>query len=120
MNLAALYGLLSALSYGAGDFLAGLASRRDPPERVIALTHPPALLAFVLLAWLTAEPTHPAGLAWGAGAGLVGLVGVLAFYKGLEIGPMGTVSVTSAALSALIPVAAGLLLGEQLSALNLL
>ncbi|MFC4455666.1 EamA family transporter [Deinococcus sonorensis] len=116
MNAAALIALLSAISYGAGDFLSGLASRRDPPERVVALTHPLACVAFALLAVLRHEPLPSSSdLGWGAAAGVLGLLGVLTFYRALALGPMGTVSVTSGALGALIPVAAGLLLGEQLS-----
>ena len=121
MNLAAISGLLSALTFGVGDFLAGLASKRDSPARVVALTHPLALVFFVLLALLRHEqaPTL-SDLAWGAGAGLTGLVSVLVFYRALVLGPMGLISVVSAALSALIPVAVGVALGELLSGRNLL
>lgn len=109
----ALFGLLSALTYGVGDFLSGLASRRDPPLRVVALTHPLAALLLALLAWSLGQDVPPArDLAWGAVAGVVGLGGVLAFYRALALGPMGAVSVAAGALSALLPVAAGLLFGE--------
>lgn len=119
MNPAALYGLLSALTYGVGDFAGGLASKFDPPTRVVALSHPIAFVLILLIAWLSGE-RFPAwtDLAWGAGAGLCGLLGVLAFYRGLALGPMGAVSVTAAALSAVLPVAFGVLGGERLSAGN--
>ncbi|ULH14792.1 DMT family transporter [Deinococcus sp. KNUC1210] len=121
MNLTALFGLLSALTYGVGDFAAGMASRRDSPARVTALTHPLACLFFVLLALFRHEQTPQlADLAWGAGAGLLGLGAVLLFYRALVLGPMGLVSVVSAALSALIPVAVGAALGETLTPHNLL
>ncbi len=115
MNLGALYGLLSALVYGAGDFVAGYASRTDPPVRLAALTHPVAALLFALLAVVTREALPPGrDLLWGAAAGLVGLVGILAFYRALALGPMGAVSVTAGSLSALIPAVWGLALGERL------
>ncbi len=116
----ALAGLLSALTYGVGDFLSGLASRRDPPLRVVALTHPLAALTLALLAWLLGQEMPPVrDLMWGAVAGVVGLGGVLAFYRALALGPMGAVSVAAGALSALLPVGAGLLLGEAFGALLL-
>ena len=115
--LPVLAGLLSACSYGVGDFLSGLASRRDPPLRVVALTHPLAAALLALLAWGFGQDLPPArDLAWGAFAGVVGLGGVLAFYRALALGPMGAVSVAAGALSALLPVVAGLLFGEAFGA----
>lgn len=111
----ALSGLLSALTYGVGDFMSGLASRRDSPLRVVALTHPISALLLVLFAWGLGQPLPPtADLWWGAGGGLVGLVAVVAFYRALALGPMGAVSVTTGALSAMIPVVFGVLGGEAL------
>ncbi|TSA82982.1 DMT family transporter [Deinococcus detaillensis] len=111
----ALLGLLSALSYGVGDFLAGVASRYNSPFRVAALTHPPAALILLTLAVLLRQPLPPsADLWWGAAAGVVGLGAVLAFYKALALGPMGAVSVGAGALSAAVPVAVGVAGGELL------
>ena len=118
MNPAVL-GLLSALTYGVGDFLAGLASRHDSPLRVVALSHPLAAAAMGLTALLLGMPLPPAAdLWWGAAAGAVGLVAVLAFYKALAVGPMGAVSVGAGALSAAVPVAVGVLGGEALGVLG--
>ena len=111
----ALSGLLSALTYGVGDFLAGLASRRDSPLRVVALTHPISAMIMLLLAVALGQALPPVGdLLWGALAGAVGLFAVLAFYRALALGPMGAVSVGAGALSALVPVVFGVLGGEVL------
>ncbi len=111
----AVSGLLSALTYGVGDFLSGLASRRDSPLRVVALTHPLSAAVMLLLAVGLGQPLPPPGdLWWGAGAGAVGLAAVLAFYRALALGPMGAVSVGTGALSALVPVLFGVLGGEVL------
>lgn len=111
----ALAGLSSALTYGIGDFLSGLASRQDSPLRVVALTHPLSAAVMLLLAWALGQPLPPAAdLWWGAAGGVVGLVGVLAFYRALALGPMGVVSVTAGALSAVVPVIVGVLGGEVL------
>ncbi len=115
----ALLGLISALTYGVGDFLAGLASRHDSPLRVVALSHPLAAAAMALTAlWLGAPLPPAADLWWGAAAGAVGLIAVLAFYKALAVGPMGAVSVGAGALSAAVPVAVGVLSGETLGTLG--
>ncbi len=115
----ALSGLLSALTYGVGDFLAGLASRRDSPLRVVALTHPISAAIMLLLAVLLGQEIPPVGdLLWGTAAGAVGLFAVLAFYRALALGPMGAVSVGAGALSALVPVIIGVLGGEVLGLLG--
>jgi drug/metabolite transporter (DMT)-like permease len=112
-------GLLSALFYGLGDFLSGLSGRSDAPLRIAALTHPLAVLVLGALALLLGAPLPPvADLWWGALAGVVGLGAVLAFYRALALGPMGPVSVGAGALSAVVPVAFGLLGGEVLGALG--
>ncbi|WP_135229147.1 DMT family transporter [Deinococcus fonticola] len=111
----AVSGLLSALTYGVGDFLSGVASRRDSPLRVVALTHPISAVMLALLAWGLGQPLPPAvDLGWGAAGGWMGLVAVLAFYRALALGPMGAVSVAAGALSAVVPVIFGLLGGEVL------
>ncbi|CAM3294449.1 DMT family transporter [Deinococcus saxicola] len=115
----ALSGLLSALTYGVGDFLAGLASRRDSPLRVVALTHPISAGVMLLLAVVMGQALPPVGdLLWGGLAGAVGLFAVLAFYRALALGPMGAVSVGAGALSALVPVVIGVLGGEVLGLLG--
>lgn len=111
----AVYGLLSAGTYGVGDFLSGMASRQDSPLRVVALTHPISAVVMLLLAWGLGQAVPPtADLLWGAAGGTVGLFAVLAFYRALALGPMGAVSVATGALSAVVPVAVGVLGGEVL------
>lgn len=110
-------GLLSSMTYGVGDFLSGMASRRDSPLRVVALTHPLSALTMLLLAWGMGQPLPPAhDLLWGAASGVVGLASVLGFYRALALGPMGAVSVATGALSATVPVIFGVLGGEMLGA----
>jgi drug/metabolite transporter (DMT)-like permease len=120
VNPSSLYALLSALVYGVGDFSAGLASRHNPAIRVVALTHPLGLLAYAALALTTHEQLPAAPQLWLAAlAGLVGMVAVVLFFQALALGPMGVVSVSSAALGAVVPVLAGLLAGEVLTPLRL-
>jgi drug/metabolite transporter (DMT)-like permease len=99
------YSLASALSWGAGDFSGGLASRRSPVFGVVLTSQGIGLALLVGLALLTAEPLPaPADLLWGAAAGLVGGLGLLALYGGLARGPMGVVAPVNAVVSAGVPV----------------
>ncbi len=121
MNPSSVYALLSALIYGVGDFSAGLASRHNPAIRVVALTHPLGLIAYTVLALARHERLPPAPLLWLAAlTGLVGMVAVVLFFRALALGPMGVVSVSSAALGAIVPVLAGVIAGETLTPLRLL
>ena len=62
----------------------------------------------------------PVPLAWGLVAGLAGLGGVLALYQVLAVGTMSIGSPLVGVMGAGLPVVAGLLLGDAISALDLL
>lgn len=106
---AILLGLTSALSWGAGDFCGGVASKRNSAYSVVFFSQAVGLLALVGVALLFGEPL-PAlpDLLWGMGAGLAGLSGILALYRGLADGRMGIVSPLAAVMTAMIPVLFGL------------
>jgi len=105
-NLGAVgYGLASALSWGAGDFSGGFASRRSPVLGVLAFGQAIGVSLIVAFAVLGREPMPaPAALAWSVGAGAAGAVGLAALYRGLAVGRMGVVAPVSAILSAALPV----------------
>lgn len=52
-------------------------------------------------------------LAWGAGAGICGGLGLALFYRALALGTMSVVSPVTGVVSAAVPVCAGLALGER-------
>ena len=111
--LAIALGLVSGLSWGVGDFLGGLASRRAHAFTVVALSQAAGLvLALVLLA-LT-RPDVPGAAAYGLGiaAGASGALGLAAFYRGLAVGTMSLVAPISA-LGALLPLALDLAAGRS-------
>ena len=70
-------------------------------------------LAFALLSG-DSFPS-PAGVAWSAAAGIAGVIGLLAFYRGLATGSMSLVAPVAAVVGAGLPVLAGHVLGEQLT-----
>jgi drug/metabolite transporter (DMT)-like permease len=102
------FGLLSALSWGAGDFAGGLASRKASPYRVLFLAEFAGLVLILALAAVSGEPIPSPGVwAWGAAASLVGTVGLLFLYRALASGRMTIAAPLSALLSAVVPVTVG-------------
>ena len=108
--------LLSAFAYGAADFLGGLATHRSNATAVVIVSQAAGLtlLAAVTL-FLPGSLPHAPDLAWGGIAGLAGGGGVAMLYRALAIGPMSIVAPLTAVCAALIPVAAGVALGERLT-----
>jgi drug/metabolite transporter (DMT)-like permease len=111
--LAAVLALASSLSWGLSDFLGGLQSRRNHVLAVMLLSQGLAL-AILVVAVLAGAPTEhdAASTAWAASVGLLGLLGLLAFYRALAIGTMSIVAPISATGVA-IPVLVGLASGER-------
>jgi drug/metabolite transporter (DMT)-like permease len=116
---AALLALGSSLSWGLSDFLGGFQSRRHHVIAVMLLSQGIAL-AILVAAVLAGAPTEhdAAATAWAAGVGLLGLLGLLAFYRALAIGTMSIVAPISATGVA-IPVLVGLASGERPGALQI-
>src|SRR3954447_17978239 len=107
---AVVFGLASALCWGAGDFSGGLATKRARVFGVLALGQAGGLLLLIVLALVWDEPLPSAtDLAWGLAAGLAGAVGLAALYRALAIGQMGMVAPLSAVLTAALPALFGAL-----------
>ncbi len=96
--MAALLALSGAAFWGVGDFLGGLAARRLAVLAVLAISQAIGL-AGVFLWVLLAGEAFPGieELLPAAGAGIAGLVGLGALYRGLAVGAMGIVAPISAA-----------------------
>ncbi len=106
--LSIIYGILSAGTWGAGDFIGGLASRRTSPYRVLFLAELAGMIPFTLLALLLREPLPPTSdMFLGAGSSLLGLMGLLFLYRALAGGQMTIAAPVSALFAALIPVIFG-------------
>ncbi len=115
---AVLLALAASASWGIGDFLGGLNSRRAPVSTVLALSALPALLVIAVLVAIRGEGPPAAVFAlYAAAAGLAGIVGIAALYRGLAVGRMGIVAPISAT-APLVPVAVGLARGERPTALQ--
>lgn len=112
-------GLLTAVAYGASDFLAGLMSRRRHFAVIGTIAQLCAMLALLLVVPLAGGSPSLDALAWGGLSGIGAGVGSIALFRGLSRGRMNVVAPVSAAGSAILPVAVGLLLGERPSAVTL-
>ncbi|MFL5263351.1 MAG: EamA family transporter [Anaeromyxobacteraceae bacterium] len=107
---APLLGILSAASWGGGDFCGGLASKRSPPLGVVAIGAASGLALIAVLALVEREASPPAAaLGYAVGAGVAGAIGLGALYRGLAVGRMAVVAPVSAALCAALPVVWGAL-----------
>lgn len=114
-----LLALAGALLYGGSDFGGGLASRRLGSLRVSVV----GSAAATVLTWATLILVGGPGpslraVAWGLASGLAGGAGTLVLYRGLARGQMSVVGPLSAVGAAVVPVAAGVALGERPSLLS--
>lgn len=108
--VAILSGLAAAISWGAGDFSGGLASKRTSAFTVVVLSQFVSLLFLLLAALLIAEEDiSTADMILGALAGMCGAIGLVALYSGLARGPMGVVAPMTAIVSTTVPVLFSLL-----------
>ena len=103
--MAAVLALSGAVLWGVGDFLGGLASRRIAVLAVLAISQGIGLAGVVLWVLLAGDPFPGVReLLPAAAAGVAGVVGLGALYRGLAIGAMGIVAPISAA-SPVVPLA---------------
>lgn len=99
------FGISSALIWGAGDFCGGLASRRASVVGVLIVAELSGLVLLILFGVVFGEPVPAAtSLAWGIAAGLTGTIGLGALYRGLATGKASIVAPVSAVVSSILPV----------------
>lgn len=113
-GLAVVLGLLVALTYGSGDFLGGIASKRTPPVVVVAVSQSFGLVLMATMVVLDRGATPIGGdVLAGAAAGSIGLVGVLLLYRGLAGSAMGVIAPITAVGAAIVPFSWGVITGER-------
>lgn len=116
-----LFALASALVYGIGDYCGGRAARRQAAV-VVAIAGQMVSLLLVGAAVVLMGTAVPSIATWGwsAVAGLFGALGIAGLYHGFAHGDISVVAPTSAVVGAVVPVVAGLIIGERPSALALI
>ncbi|MGY0022402.1 EamA family transporter [Streptomyces sp. cg35] len=111
--MTALFALATSLLWGLADFGGGLLTRRLPALTVVVVSQCLAVTVLGAIVAATGAWSEAGPQLWFAvGAGLVGPVAMLAFYKALALGPMGVVSPLGS-LGVAVPVGVGLVLGER-------
>ncbi len=118
--IAVLFAVLSGVSWGASDFSGALATKEDNALLVTFGVQIVSLISLVLIivAFGTGE-LLATDLWWGALGGLGAAVGLVTFYQALARGPMSVAASVTALVSSLVPVLAGIALGEIPAAVQL-
>jgi drug/metabolite transporter (DMT)-like permease len=108
--LSGIYGLLSALAWGAGDFTGGIVSRRAGIYRAAFYGESTGLLFLVAMLAVVREPIPEWSVwGWSASAGAIGSVGLLMLFRSLAEGQMSVAAPVSALMAAVLPVIASTL-----------
>jgi drug/metabolite transporter (DMT)-like permease len=111
----------SALIWGAGDFCGGKATQRARALPVTVVAQLAGLPVVVLgLVLISATSPRPSDLGWGALAGVAGFAGLVLLYRGLAAGAMAIFAPVTALTAAVVPLGAGLALGESPGTLALI
>ena len=106
---AVIYGLVSAVSWGSGDFSGGFATKSGSVWGVLFVAYLASVLFLSTLAiWLGSPSPNIVSLVAGALAGVTGLAGLAALYQGLADGRMGIVAPLAAVTTAVLPVLMGI------------
>lgn len=108
---------LSSLTFGVADFVGGYATRRAPSMSVVFFSQVAGGLGVLIIAPLL-DP-FPAGteVAWGAAAGVAGVIGIVILYHALATLRMAVVAPVTAVVGTGSPVIFGVLIGERPEAL---
>ena len=106
-----LFGLASALFWGAGDFAGGLVSRKVNAIRAALYVQAGGFLPVIVIAFFTRQLDMPlADWLWCGAAGVIGSLGFLALYRALASGQMSIAAPIAALTSAGLPAIAGIFL----------
>ncbi len=106
--LSIIYGIASALSWGAGDFAGGLSSRKVGAYRAVFYADFFGLFLLIAAFFVYPETLPPISVIWiSAVAGMLGSIGLLVLYYSLIKGQMSVAAPVSALFAALLPVIVG-------------
>jgi drug/metabolite transporter (DMT)-like permease len=107
------FALLSAISFGVSDFVGGVAARRVAALRVVLVSYPIAMVLLGALAAVVGGPISAGAVVWGSLGGISQASGVWWLYAALGAGPISVVSPLAAMLTAGVPVAVGIAMGDR-------
>lgn len=103
--LAVFFGLASAVSWGAGDFGGGFASKRTRALSVVFFSQLTGLLILLGIAAATRAPLPPwRDLLLAGSAGVISMAALVRFYKELARGRMGLITPLTSLVTVSLPV----------------
>lgn len=114
--MALILALAAAVSWGASDFLGGLAGRGSEDDRTAAITawtQAIGLGMLLLLATAVAGSLQGRDIVLGLAGGVLGALAVGALYRGLRVGTISVVAPISGTIAAALPVLVGVGSGER-------
>jgi drug/metabolite transporter (DMT)-like permease len=115
MLLIVVLGLGSAVVYGASDFFGATAARRLNLLAATTVNYAVAVLVIALVIPVVGGRWSGGAFATGVVCGGLAVVGLLAFYGVLAIGPMSLLSPVIALVQSVVPVAFAALTGQALT-----
>ncbi len=117
--LTIVYGLTCALFYGSADYAGGRASRKASSIAVTATSQWIGwLFVLVVVMFVGGNGWTTRSFVVGAMGGACGAIGLMLLYRALSLAAMSVVSPITAVMSAVVPVIAGVLLGEGLTPIH--
>ena len=116
--LAVVVGVVSAIVFGAADFLGGLGAKRIAAVRITAIAASTGFALMLVLLPFVGGTWSVSAVALGMLSGVAGSIAIALLYACLAIGPMSILSPLTAVVSAIVPLTAGLLRGERLGTIG--
>ncbi len=107
----------ASLTWGLADFFGPLKSRTLGPLRVLVYAQLGGLTAIALIVAVRGRGPADSGAFLAVPAALFGTLGLYTYYRGMAVGAMSVVA-PIASVSAVVPVAVGILSGDRPSALT--
>ncbi len=106
---AIIFGLLSAITWGAGDFTGGLAARKVGAYRSVFYAEVIGVLFLFIVLSFTNEPLpNTRAQVFAFLAGMFGTIGLMLLYHSMTLGLMSIAAPVSALLAAVMPVLFGI------------
>ncbi|MEK7599883.1 MAG: DMT family transporter [Patescibacteria group bacterium] len=117
-----LFGLTAALAWGASDFFAAKASKRNSPETAAIWVSIIGVFTYAVIYLLNSGNMgwQHVGIAYAVASGICIELGLYMFYKGLTAGPVSLVSPISSAYPLISTLAILLLFNGSLRSLDIL
>lgn len=116
--MAIVLALVTAVTFGIGDFCGGLATRRARVIQVVAWSHVVGGIGAIAASLLVADRFDWGDIGLGIIGGAFGVVGVGLLYRRLAVGPMSVVAPLTAITSAVVPGLWGLAGGDRFGLLG--